>query len=483
MDSFPFSPSADLPLPSSSHGRSPYRKLINKQIDTILHLNLPFPAMSIQEDQWQGHYSRPTVWEPQEALNPRPLLPIYPPPDTLITPAPILPSRATSEDLASFAKLGFRHSSHIVPACFLRSSPPHPLPAQSEPQGLSREERSKYNDDLFEMVLNLRIGHNETLIQYQPGQPSQGHRQVMWNCVDRFVRIGEGKGKVTLLLLHAIGFSKEIWETCLGFLLQSPEVRSQVGEIWSFEGVQHGDSAIINGKTLESAGLSCWEDHSRDIVHFLTHFLPSQSSDLDLPAALSPIPLSETQDRLVNGLAKNRRLVTIGHSFGSSTALLAAIHFPRLFSSLFLMDPIVIRPRMPDVYSLIGIVMKTGLMRKNLWSCREEAIRQLSRSPFFESWHHAALQSYLNHGLHVATDGKTRLKMPPLQECIMFSDVEAVYSIWHQLPSLDKDITLRYVLPCQPSLYVNSIFAVSTSVHYMHYLFSGLDDVISQELV
>ena len=101
----------------------------------------------------------------------------------------------------------------------------------------------------------MRIGHNETLVQYQPGRPVQGYRQVMWNCVDRFVRVGEGKGNMTLFLLHAIGFSKEIWETCLAFLLQSPEIRSQVGEIWSFEGVQHGDSAIINSKALESAGL------------------------------------------------------------------------------------------------------------------------------------------------------------------------------------------------------------------------------------
>ncbi|KAH8827511.1 hypothetical protein DL96DRAFT_1252025 [Flagelloscypha sp. PMI_526] len=53
--------------------------------------------------------------------------------------------------------------------------------------------------------------------------------------------------------------------------------------------------------------------------------------------------------------------------------------------------------------------------------------------------------------------------MPPLQECIMFSDAETLYSIWHQLPSLDNDIALRYVLPCQPSF--------------------GLDDVMSQELV
>ncbi|KAH8827512.1 hypothetical protein DL96DRAFT_1252034 [Flagelloscypha sp. PMI_526] len=338
--------------------------------------------MSTQDDQWQDQYPRPTTWEPQEPLNPRPLLPVYPPPDELVTPAPIVPSRSTSEDLTGFSKLGFRHSSHIVPACFLRSSPPHRLPSQLESGRLSREERSKYNDRLFEMVLNLRIGQNETRGKYQPGQPIQGYRQIMWNCVDRYFRVGGGKGHMTLILFHAIGFSKEIWENFLAFLLQSPEIRSLVGEIWSFEGVQHGDSAVINSKTLESAGLSCWEDDSRDIVQFLTYFLPSQSSGLELPTVLSRIPESDTRDRLVNGLAKNRRVVAIGHSFGSSTAALAAIHFPKLFSSLLLMDPIVIRPRMPDVYERMGIVMKIGLARKGSWSCRSYSLYpKIMRTP------------------------------------------------------------------------------------------------------
>ncbi|KAH8827509.1 Alpha/beta hydrolase family-domain-containing protein [Flagelloscypha sp. PMI_526] len=418
--------------------------------------------MSLLEEQELSYYPRPTTWEPHEPFKPGPFLPIYPPPEDLITPAPNPPLRATTEDLTVFTNLGFRHSSHIVPACFLRSSPPHPLPEQS-PSGLTREEQSKRNDELYDILLNTRIAQNKTRALYQPGQPVHGYRRVLWNCVDRFVRVSGGSDGVTLILLHATGFSKEMWEPFLHFFLRSPEVRARVGEIWSFEAVHHGSSAVINSAVLESVGLSLWEDESRDMVQFLTHYLPSQWSDLELPTVLSPISFSEKQRRVADGLPKNRRVIAITHSRAGCTSALAAFHFPKLFSSLLLTDPSIYRPRIPDVYGLLGVLMKSALIRRGTWSCREDAIAQFSRSPLFQLWHPSSLQNYLNHGLYASADGKVHLKTSPLQECIAYSDIEVAYIVWTLLPSLDKDIKLCYVMPDEPSF--------------------GLDAVMSQELV
>ncbi|KAH8827504.1 Alpha/beta hydrolase family-domain-containing protein [Flagelloscypha sp. PMI_526] len=404
----------------------------------------------MQESQWQSHYPRPSKWEPHETPNPIPLLPIYPPPEDLIPLAPRIPSRSTSKDLTKIAKLSFQHSSHLIPACFLRSSSPHPLPEQPT-SGLTREQRSKNADDLVEMVLNARFRQNEARTKHQPGQLIHGYPCVLWNCVDRFVRAGGGTGDITLLLLPSNGFSKEIWEPFLEFFLQSPEVRAQVGEIWSFEAVHHGNSAIINKNALASAGFSCWEDQSRDIVQFLTHFLPSQSSSLQLPTILSPVSLSVRRDRLTNGLSKNRRVVTLGHSWGGTTAAFAALHFPALFSSLILTDPGIQRPRILDGSSLVAVLVKTALLRRSVWTSREEAAVHFSRIPFFRSWHPAVLQNYLNHSLYVSTDGKVHLKTTPLQESIVFSEAEVAYVVWHMLPSLDKDIALYYVMPGEAS--------------------------------
>ncbi|KAH8827413.1 Alpha/Beta hydrolase protein [Flagelloscypha sp. PMI_526] len=406
--------------------------------------------MSMQQDEWLDHYPRPTTWEPHEFFNPGPILPIYPPPDELITPAPKLPSRSTLEDLTNFEQLGFRHSSHVVPACFLRSSPPHsfPKPLSGSP---SREERSKYNHDLFEGIMNARISEDEARVQYRPGQPVHSYRCVLWNCVDRLVRVGRGRGDARLILIHSNGLSKEMWEPFLNFFLGCPQVRTQVREIWLFDAVQHGDSALVNSKALESAGLLCWKDHSRDVVQFLTHFLPSPLSDVDLPTVLPTLSSSEKHDRLANGLPKNHRVTVIAHSWGGGIAAHIALLFPKLFSSLILTDPMLARPHIPDLYSMLGILMKMALSRRSTWTSREEAFAQFSQSPFFHSWHPSAIQCFLNHGLYVSADGDVRLKTPPVQECIVFSDIEVAYSVWNMLPSLDKDIALRYILPSEPS--------------------------------
>ncbi|KAH8827513.1 Alpha/beta hydrolase family-domain-containing protein [Flagelloscypha sp. PMI_526] len=420
---------------------------------------------AVPDDPWPEHFPQPTTWVKQLPLNPRPLLPIYPPPNSLLSPPPPLPSRSTVNDLDGLTKLGFKHTSHLIPACFLRSTPPHTLPEPPSPN-LSKEERTKYNSNLYTTVMNLRAAYNEKyLLNYQPGQQVRGYRRVFWHCINRFVRTKAGKGNITLLVAHANGFSKEIWEPSLKCLLESPDIQDQVGEIWSFEPVQHGDSAFINRKTLQTSGLYCWADHSRDIIQFLTHFLPTQLSNQALPTVLPNIHPSETHDRLTHGLPENRRVIAVGHSFGGCTSAMAAIHHPKLFSSLVLVDPVIHRPRYSGQFSTVEDFIKGAIMRKSTWKSREDALAQFSKNPFFQAWHPSVLEAYLNHCLFSSQDGQVHLKTPPMQEAISFAENEIPYTVWHLLPSLDKDIPLHYIMPGQGKVTI------------------GLDIVRSQELV
>lgn len=104
-----------------------------------------------------------------------------------------------------------------------------------------------------------------------------------------------------------------------------------IEEVWSFEAVNHGDSALLNdGKlgdtckpslvrtirlTYGSASKVNWADNSRDILNFLLHFLPSNPQEVGLPPELDPISLDESSRRSRFGFRK-RRLVGIGHSLG-----------------------------------------------------------------------------------------------------------------------------------------------------------------------
>lgn len=105
-------------------------------------------------------------------------------------------------------------------------------------------------------------------------------------------------------------------------------------EIWVWEAVQHGDSALLNGESLGYLcmyGQCClsnlvhdnkfvvdWADNGRDILNFLHYFIPAFLTDAPLPTHLRRVDSEETNYRLKHGF-RNRTLVGIGHSYGGCT--------------------------------------------------------------------------------------------------------------------------------------------------------------------
>ncbi|EIN14493.1 hypothetical protein PUNSTDRAFT_41688 [Punctularia strigosozonata HHB-11173 SS5] len=275
----------------------------------------------------------------------------------------------------------------------------------------------------------------------------------LWNCVNRHVlqkspKEGhDSRGKrITLILAHANGFPKEIWEPTLQSLISHSESADYIiEEIWSWEAVQHGDSALINAKAL--SGVHDWADNSRDILNFLINYMPSAGSDESLPTHLNPVEPSVSAFRAKSGFS-DRTLVAIGHSYGGTTSAFAALTHPWLFSAIILIDPII-NPASDYGEKYVHHLVAGAIKRRNGWSSRAEALEQFKRIPFFAAWEPAVLQRYIDFGLYEDRKGQFQLKMTPIQEAVAFVETRLSAKVWDLMPLLDEQVALHWVKPAR----------------------------------
>ncbi|KAG6877793.1 hypothetical protein C0993_003887 [Termitomyces sp. T159_Od127] len=377
----------------------------------------------------------PFTWA---SITPRQPLPVFPPPEPLLPPPLPSPARKPIFDAP------YTLSTHVFPAAHLRTTeyvqPPGPPAATA-----TKAERQAYANAVLQELRDLR----GSLIP-------RGTKQVLWNCANRYVRAGldeEQAGGVTLLFAHANGFPKEIWEPTLQHLFSSPAA-SVIDEVWTWESVQHGDACLINGD--KNGGVFDWTDNARDILNFLNFYLPSKASASSLPTHLNRVSAEESTYRQNNPF-RHRTLIAVGHSYGGCTSTLAALIQPKLFSSLILIDPIIIKPTGSSNHKSkhVNNLVRGALTRRQTWSSRNEAFHALRQSPFFGAWDPAALKVYIECGTYDTADPVTgepiiRLKMPGIQEAIVFSEEHTELEVFQQLPTLDERIELRWIVPGKP---------------------------------
>ena len=125
--------------------------------------------------------------------------------------------RNTSENQNPISR-DFALSIHVVPAAYPRATPFVPLPSaslvnavNSESSVLSKEERKKLVKKVTDEIMSLKARH----IRNGDFAPDEKENRVLWSCVTRYYRksgVNENSGKrsITLLLLHATGFPKEV---------------------------------------------------------------------------------------------------------------------------------------------------------------------------------------------------------------------------------------------------------------------------------
>ncbi|KZT03150.1 uncharacterized protein LAESUDRAFT_738371 [Laetiporus sulphureus 93-53] len=173
------------------------------------------------------------------------LLPIAEPPPDAHFPARKLPEPTIVA--------GFRRTSHVIPAAYLRS-----LPNESP---LRDRATSGEPFDVKAMARKLVEARLEFESEDMQKKFKGASRVVMWNCVDRFVPVtpvsgGRGRG-LTLFLTHATGSPRQIWEPAIAHLITNARASSiAIEEIWSFESVQHGDSALLNEQGLRDVSIA-----------------------------------------------------------------------------------------------------------------------------------------------------------------------------------------------------------------------------------
>ncbi|KAI0649940.1 Alpha/Beta hydrolase protein [Trametes meyenii] len=360
-----------------------------------------------------------------------------------ISSLPALPSPPRK----SLLDAHFTLTAHLVPGATPRTTPDIPLPPLPQWSADKAQFRASVQRTGRE-VLDAKERQWRGELDHLP----RGSK-TFWNCVNRYVRRrpssaeedGFEKG-ITLFFAHANGFPKEIWEPALLRIIEEHDAQAgyTISEVWLWEARNHGDSALVNREQLD--GIYDWRDNTRDILHFLLHYLPPSASRASVPTHLPRLADTEAAARLAHGL-RDRPVVFVGHSFGACSVVRAAIAHPVLFKSIILVDAMILpyhgktESTPPTVNYTVGAVQ-----RRDGWSSREEAHQQFSAIPFFKAWDPAVLTVYVECGLYDTSDGQVRLKMPGIQEAVCFAENFATFETFELLAGLDARVELRWLV-------------------------------------
>ncbi|EJC99612.1 uncharacterized protein FOMMEDRAFT_160036 [Fomitiporia mediterranea MF3/22] len=169
--------------------------------------------------------------------------------------------------------------------------------------------------------------------------------------VNRYVPRAEGlrtpvEGGITLVLAHSLGSHKEIWEPLLAHLLlldKQSNTSRLISEIWSFEPVHHGDSALLNGNGLLEVDPM---NYPVDLVEFLRRRMPKAWD----PSVILPTHLPR------HGISDRPNVVGIGHSIGGSSFVHAGLQMPKALKSLIVIEPFLVNPEknIPKAYAMVS---------------------------------------------------------------------------------------------------------------------------------
>ncbi|OJT15451.1 hypothetical protein TRAPUB_7996 [Trametes pubescens] len=386
----------------------------------------------------------PSAAEPEELVPLVPLLPIdvpsaRPAPPRLRRPLP-------GQEVVA----GYMRTSHVVPAAC-----PRFLPAES---ALRPTMCDGVPADMDAALAALAAARRAFDVQKRRAPQHLLSYEQQWNCVDRYVHpralsSGTSRG-ITLLLIHSGGFSRQIWEPMLKPLLArlSDSATDIVDEIWSFEAVQHGDSAVINDHAQRD--IVDWHDLTRDILNFLSTYLPADPGAA-LDTVLSPVAPHEF------GKPRRRRLVGVGHSFGGTILARAALAQPDLFDSLVLVEPIVFSAAFQDRgpgpgAGMLRFLFTSTLAKQPSFPSAAAARAYFRAYPTSARWDPRIVEVVMRHGLvgdcpnaqdpDAGGEEGVRLKTRPFDETALTYGWRAAHEVWAALPTLEPRLSLHWVM-------------------------------------
>lgn len=136
-----------------------------------------------------------------------------------------------------------------------------------------------------------------------------------------------------------------------------------------------------------------------------------------------------------------RGLIGVGHSMGAYALALAAARKPDAFSSLLLLDPVIL-PR--AAYTGRASESHFARKRRNRWTGPTELYESYRERPPFRDWDPAVLRDYCDYGLLHAEDGNGFvLACPPEIEASIYEEcTSAEADIYDQFPKVIAPVTL-----------------------------------------
>ncbi|KAH9847867.1 alpha/beta-hydrolase [Lenzites betulinus] len=391
----------------------------------------------------------PTSADPDEYIPLSPLLPIDPP---SMLPQPPQNLQLPPEQLVA----GYVRTSHIVP-----SACPRYLPAQS----ILRQ--TMYDDlpaDMDAALASMTAARRAFEIQKKRAPQLLLSYEQQWNCVDRYVHprtlASNHSHGITLFLHHSGGFSRQVWEPMLSTLVQrlSASGADVIDEIWSFEAVQHGDSAIINDHAQRD--VVDWSDMTRDILNFLTTYLPHEPGAA-LDTVLQPNSLCDSPLR-------KRKVVGVGHSFGGTLVIRAALADPTLFDALVLVEPIIFSGAFHDRGAgpgagMLRFLLAGTLAKQSVFTSAADARAYLAEYPLTARWDPRVMENFMRYGLvhgneaenddsdadggqGEGREGGVRLKTRPFDETVLTYGWGAAQEVWTGLSTIDPRISMHWIM-------------------------------------
>ncbi|KIY69948.1 alpha/beta-hydrolase [Cylindrobasidium torrendii FP15055 ss-10] len=230
----------------------------------------------------------------------------------------------------------------------------------------------------------------------------------------------------TLVLAHATGFSKELWEPVIEDLYAAGGLK--IRDIWAVDAPNHGDSYIVNHAELSwGYPVVRWEDYGRSI-HAMIAGLGS-GIDVDF---------------------SKRRVVAIGHSMGAGAFLLTTTLQPRLrYESLILIEPMILNQ---EGLGGVTFLAKGAVNRRDIWASKEEAYTLMKARKPWKFFDDRVLKLYITHGLTSLptaeypdkTEGVT-LKTPRRQEVACFSDPNAAPRSYNIIGQMAQRLPIHMV--------------------------------------
>lgn len=395
---------------------------------------------------------------PSDDLRVADLLPSLLPPvpaqrPSIPTLVPRIIFTAPSQDPSSHKQQQWISTTHVYPAAWPRSHVRSaksdiyhakipstyslgPLP--SDPQAAKAEQQrrreadfkhwlevcgGKEAEDQRNLMRSLRNGCSKEGHTARISEARTANEVQLWNTVNRIVpayldaeaSVGSsGPDKregITLILAHANGFHKEIYEPAVASLIQKLQTEAfrgkyRIDEIWIFDCTHSGQAASINRDVL--GDIVSWADHPRDMLKFLEYYMPETPAHPSAAPAWLPTFLPSHK---ASSPKARRRLIGLGHSFGGASLTFVLHARPRMLEGLILVDPAIVHcddeerfqfHNLPNEVwpSLDQVPLARGaIARKDTFDSLPDAQAYFESKPFFQAWDKRVLDLHLRFGL------------------------------------------------------------------------------------